>query len=104
VRKIEPLFIGLGGHVVAIDRASGEELWRCKLKRSSFVTLSMDALSIYAGSAGVLYCIDKTSGQIRWQNPLPGLGMGVIAFEGDTTSTMAALAAAQAAAAAAAAS
>jgi outer membrane protein assembly factor BamB len=100
LKKIEPLYIGLGGHVVAIDRSSGEELWRCKLKRSSFVTLSMDAASVYAGSAGVLYCIDKASGQIRWQNPLPGLGMGVIAFEGDSTATMAALAAAQAAAAA----
>lgn len=98
-----PLYVGLGGHVVAIDRATGAEIWRCKLRSSSFVTISVEADAIYAGANGELYCVDPATGSIRWHNRLKGLGTSVVAFGGSESSTVAAaVRAAQAAAAAAA--
>lgn len=100
-----PLYIGLGGHVVAIDRATGAEIWRCKLRSSSFVTISIEPDAIYAGANGELYCVDPATGSIRWHNRLRGLGTSVVAFGGSSaTTTAAAVQAAQAAAVAASAS
>ncbi len=78
----EPLYIGIGGHAVAIDRATGSELWRTKLKSSSFVTVYSDRGSLYAGAKGELFCLDRTTGRILWKNTLNGLGFNVITFSG----------------------
>lgn len=97
---MQPLYIGLGGHVVAIDRATGAEIWRAKLRSSSFVTIAVEPDAIYAGANGELYCVDPATGSIRWHNRLKGLGMSVIAFGGSNISTTAkAVQAAQAVAA-----
>jgi outer membrane protein assembly factor BamB len=98
-----PLYIGLGGHLVAIDRATGAEIWRTKLRSSSFVTIAVEPDAIYAGANGELYCVDPATGKIRWHNRLKGLGTSVVAFGGPAQGTVAAARAAQAAAAAAAA-
>jgi outer membrane protein assembly factor BamB len=90
------IYIGVGGHVVAIREATGEELWRTKVRRASFVTICARPTAIYAGAAGHLFCLDPASGAIRWHNSLDGLGTGLVAF-GDTTVSAAADAAAQAA-------
>jgi outer membrane protein assembly factor BamB len=95
------IYIGIGGHVVAIREATGEEIWRTKIRRANFVTICVRPTAIYAGAAGHLYCLDPASGDIRWHNGLDGLGTGLIAF-GDTTVSAAADAAARAAAAVAA--
>jgi outer membrane protein assembly factor BamB len=102
----EPLYIGVGGHAVAVDRATGREIWRCKLKRSSFVTVYSDAGGLYAGAGGELFCIDRATGRILWQNKLSGLGLNVITFSANASTGVtasAAQAAAREAAAAAAA-
>ena len=99
-----PLYIGVGGHVLAIDRATGAEIWRCKLRRSFFVTITVEPEAIYAGAEGELFCIDPATGSIRWHNRLKGLGTSIVAFgsSGATVNTAAAQAmAAQAAIAAA---
>lgn len=101
-RPSEKLYIGIGGHIVAVDAASGEEVWRQKLKGSSFVTVRAEGKVVYAGAGGHLFCLDASTGEIRWRNPLTGLGVGVIDFgTGSTAVLAAAIAAAQAAAAAA---
>src|SRR5512140_3936266 len=74
------VIIGVGGHVVAIDPATGAELWRTKVRSSSFVTISVDGDRIYAGAGGELFCLDAFSGNIVWHNKLKGLGLGVVAF------------------------
>lgn len=102
----EPLYIGVGGHAVAIDRTTGTELWRTKLKASSFVTVYSDHGGLYAGAKGELFCLDRTTGSILWHNRLSGLGMNVITFSGSaasgTTAVFAQVAQQQAAGAAAA--
>jgi outer membrane protein assembly factor BamB len=74
------IYIAIGNHVLAINPSSGTELWRRKLPSSTLVTLLVRSEAIYAGAAGELFCLDPRSGEIRWQNQLTGLGMGVIIF------------------------
>jgi hypothetical protein len=104
-KSADVLYVGIGSHVVALNASSGEEIWRCKLKGSGFVTISVRPNAIYAGAAGELFCIDPTTGTIRWQNKLIGLGRGLISFSEASTPVIfaAAILAAQAAAAGAAA-
>ena len=100
--KERVLFIGIGSHVVAIRPSDGQEIWRTKLKMTSFVTVQADGDTVYAGAGGELFCLDGASGVIRWRNKLKGLGSGLVAFSGaSTVEAAAAMAAAQAAATAA---
>ncbi|HJU64814.1 MAG TPA: PQQ-binding-like beta-propeller repeat protein [Gemmatimonadaceae bacterium] len=80
--KHDRLYIGIKGHVVAIDRATGLEAWRAKLKGGGFVTLHREDRTLYAGTSGELYCIDADSGRILWHNPLKGMGLGLMAILG----------------------
>ena len=102
---MEPLYIGIKGHVVAIDRATGGEIWRQHLAGASYVTVHSDAGGLYAGTRGALFCLDRTTGSILWTNSLSGLGYNLITFSGsDATAAAAADIAQKQAAAAAAAS
>jgi len=101
-RNPNVLYIGVGSHVVAIQTLSGEELWRTKVKSSSYTTLYREGDRLFAGAGGELYCIDRASGEILWHNKLKGLGLGLVAFSGSSETTMVAAAAAAAAAGAAA--
>lgn len=96
------LFVGIGGHVVAIRPSDGQEIWRRKLKMTSFVTLMAERDTVYAGAGGELFCLDGASGAVRWRNKLKGLGTGLVTFTGaSAVEVAAAMAAAQAAAVAA---
>jgi outer membrane protein assembly factor BamB len=82
-RGIEPemLFIGVGGHALALDRATGMERWRTKLKGSTAtVLLHRDGDQLYASASGELFCLDPGTGAIRWHNRLKGLGLGIVAM------------------------
>lgn len=92
-----PIYIGIGGHLVAIDRATGSERWRCKLRSSTFITIAVEKDAVYAGATGELYCIDPSTGTIRWHNRLKGLGHSIIAFGGSSAAVVAAAAMARAA-------
>ena len=103
VAKEQCLFIGIGSHVVAIRPSDGQEIWRTKLKMTSFVTIYAAGDVVYAGAGGELFCVDGTTGTIRWRNKLKGLGSGLVSFAGaSSVEAAAAFAAAQAAAATAA--
>lgn len=100
----ESLIVGVGSHAVAIDPASGTELWRTKLKSSSFITVHTLGDRVFCGAGGELFCLDAASGGILWRNRLKGLGMGLVSFTSSgATVSAAALRAQQAAAAGAAA-
>ena len=89
-RSKHGLIIGVGGHVLAIDPGTGEELWRTKLKGGSIVTVRETAKRIYAGVTGELWCLDRASGEILWHNKLKGLGLGAVLFAEDVEAAAAA--------------
>ena len=81
-----PLVIGIKGHVLALDRASGAELWRTPLKGRDFVTVIVQD-AVYASTKGELYCLEWSTGSIRWHNNLKGLGLGLISIGNDPTAS-----------------
>jgi outer membrane protein assembly factor BamB len=97
-RNASVLYIGVGSHVVAVQANSGEELWRTKLKTTSYVTVYREGEQLFAGAGGELFCLDPSSGSILWRNKLKGLGLGVVSFVGTDVSGIAMVAAQRAAA------
>lgn len=107
------LYLGINGHVVCINKKTGEEIWKTKLKSSQLTNVCYEDGFVYAYSSGHLFCVNAQTGEIAWTNKLPGLGYGycIIATESQndvvtnaSVSSQAATAAARAGAAAAAAS
>ena len=77
------VYLGVGGHVLALDAASGKECWRYRLGMGSVTTVQRSGSRIFAGSSGELTCLDATSGALLWKNKLPGMGFGPIIFAAD---------------------
>ena len=73
------VFIGIKGFAIALDRATGQEIWRTKLK-GDFVNLVLQDGNLYVAASGELFCLDPANGQIRWFNQLKGLGTGLMAI------------------------
>jgi outer membrane protein assembly factor BamB len=72
------MYIGICGSVLALDRVTGNELWRTDLKGADFVNVVVQDGDLFATAKGVLFCLDAATGQIRWKNNLKGLGHGLI--------------------------
>ena len=70
------LFIGTSGHVSAMDRETGREVWRVSLPSTGYhiVSLLVDGDRLFAASKGYLFCLDGETGKILWKNSMPGLG------------------------------
>jgi outer membrane protein assembly factor BamB len=81
------VFIGIAGHALALDRATGQEVWRTKLKGSDFVNVTIDGREVFAAARGQLYCLDASTGSIRWENELKGLGWGLLSIAGGNAAT-----------------
>ncbi len=79
------MYVGIKHHVIAIDRATGTELWRVKLqgmrmRAHDFVGLHLDGDDLFATCNGELFCLDPAAGAVRWHNQLTGLGTGVVSI------------------------
>jgi outer membrane protein assembly factor BamB len=74
------LFIGIKGTVLALDRATGAEVWVAALKGSDFVNLALEGGDLYATTKGEIFCLDPATGAVRWSNPLRGYGWGLISI------------------------
>jgi outer membrane protein assembly factor BamB len=77
----EVIYIGIGGHAVAIDASTGTEIWRTRLKGRDIVTVYTAGDRLLAGAGGELFGLDPVGGSILWHNTLKGLGLGLIAFD-----------------------
>lgn len=93
------VYLGLKGHVVAVDKKDGATLWQTKLKGGlasgdRFVTLLIEDARVYAHTCGELFCLDADTGEILWNNGLEGLGydIGSLASEGISSAAAPALA------------
>jgi len=73
----QTVYLGIRGYVLALSRSTGEERWRVSLKGAEFVNVALDGDQILATTKGEIYCIDATTGEIRWHNDLPGCGWGL---------------------------
>jgi hypothetical protein len=72
------IFIGIKGTALALDRATGQEVWRTKLKGADFANVVLLDGDLFATADGELFCLEASTGRIRWQNPLKGLGLGLV--------------------------
>lgn len=80
------IHVGIKGAVMAIDAASGRQLWITELTGSSFVNVVRDGDALYAGTHGELFCLDANTGTIRWKNPLKGYGYGIVTIAAENVS------------------
>src|SRR5208282_3793381 len=71
------VFIGIKGSVVALNRATGEQVWATHLKGSDFVNVVLQDGAILAACDGEIFCLDPLKGDARWHNPLKGFGTGL---------------------------
>lgn len=63
--------VGAGGRMIALDLTTGQRLWEVNLGGISTPALGGDWLFVVADDAK-LYCIERTTGKIRWTSQLPG--------------------------------
>jgi len=77
--------IGIKGSVVALNRATGQQVWATHLKGSDFVNVVLQDEAVLASCYGEIFCLDPLTGNARWHNPLKGFGTGLatIATEHD---------------------
>jgi outer membrane protein assembly factor BamB len=83
------VFLGVHGEVLALDRTTGQTVWRTKLSGGDFVNLLLDQDRIIATTKGEAYCVDAATGQLLWHNKLPGVGWGLITIATASGSTSA---------------
>ena len=74
------MHIGIKGTVLALNRLTGEEIWRQKLKGGDFVHLVQDGDNLFATTRGEIYCLSASTGAILWNNPLKGMGYGLVSI------------------------
>ncbi len=77
MKSSELVFIGIKGSVVALNRATGAQVWADRLKGSDFVNVVVADGKIYATTSGEVFCLDPLTGEGLWHNPLKGYGMGL---------------------------
>ena len=74
------VYVGIKGHVVALDRATGSELWRTRIKGGDFVNVAFLDGQLFATTRGEAFRLDETTGAVLWNNKLEGLGLGLVSI------------------------
>ncbi len=77
MKTSELLFIGIKGSVVALNRATGEQVWATHLKGYDFVNVLVEEGRVFASAYGELFCLDPLTGDASWHNQLKGYGLGL---------------------------
>jgi outer membrane protein assembly factor BamB len=72
------IFVGIRGGVAALERDTGRQLWKAKLKGADFVNVMLDNDRVIAATKGEVFCLDAATGQVLWHNELPGEGWGLV--------------------------
>ena len=90
------IYVGIAGHVTALDALTGREVWRTKLKGRGFVTAGVASDRIIAATSGRVFALDPATGALLWENELKGLGFGLVSVPGIGASPVADAAAVEA--------
>jgi outer membrane protein assembly factor BamB len=77
MKSSELVFVGIKGSVVALNRATGQQVWATRLKGSDFVNVTFQSGMLLASCQGEVFCLDPLSGKALWHNPLKGFGIGL---------------------------
>jgi outer membrane protein assembly factor BamB len=77
------IFLGVKGSVVALNRATGRQLWATSLVGADSVNVALDGDNLYATTRGEIFCLDPKTGDARWHNPLKGFGYGLVTIAGE---------------------
>jgi len=73
------VFVGLNGRVVALQRDTGDLVWKWapKTTAAGFVAFVVDGDRLFVSDNGYIYCLDAMTGDELWHNPLTGFGTGI---------------------------
>ncbi|MCJ8311452.1 MAG: PQQ-binding-like beta-propeller repeat protein [Saccharospirillaceae bacterium] len=87
---MDKLFLGINNHVICLNKKTGEQIWKTKLKSSTITNVYYETDNVFAYSGGHLCCLSAAEGSIIWENPLKGLGYGtcIITSEHQNTSVI----------------
>jgi len=83
MKAADLVIIASNCRVVALQKATGVQLWEAVLNSSffkigeTFVTVAFDDTGVYAHTINETFCLDLQSGRIIWQQKLASLGRGV---------------------------
>ena len=77
MKSSELVFVGIRGSVVALNRATGQQVWATRLKGSDFVNVTFQNGMLLASCYGEIFCLDPLTGEGLWHNPLKGFGTGL---------------------------
>ena len=80
-------YLGIKGSVVALERKTGREIWRRKLKRNGFVLVTLDGDILIAHTHGEIFGLNQSTGEILWNNGLDGLGYGFVTMASENMNT-----------------
>ena len=78
------IYVGIRGSVLALDGATGEQVWATHLKGWSFVNVVIQDRMIVASCNGEIFCLDPLTGNALWHNPLKGFGTGLATIATDS--------------------
>ena len=73
------LFVGIRGRVVALDRDTGDEMWRVQCG-SDYLTVLWDGDALFAATSGEIWRLDPETGDLLWHNKMRGLGQGLVSL------------------------
>ena len=73
----ELVILGIRGSVVALNRATGEQVWATHLKGYEFVNIVVEDQQVLATCSGEAFCLDPFTGRVVWHNRLKGFGRGL---------------------------
>ena len=72
------VFVGFNSRIAALDRDTGELVWKwISPKGSGLPVVLLDGDRLIVSVMGYTYCLDPASGAEIWNNPLPGMGLGI---------------------------
>ncbi len=80
------LIVAMNGEIAALDRASGEELWRAAIHGAGLgrvTLLSSDGVVYAASEEERLVCLDAATGEKRWERITTAYGRATLAIRGD---------------------
>ncbi len=79
------VYVGIKGSVVALNRATGEQVWATHLKGADFVNVVLQDGVLLATCRGEVFCLDPRTGTGKWHNPLKGFGTGLATIATEAT-------------------